>query len=43
MKIKEDSDASKEVDLLARVAYAWPVVEAIALYVEAMPGYSLHQ
>ena len=31
---------SKETDLMARVAYTFPVVETIGLYLEALPGYS---
>jgi Outer membrane protein beta-barrel domain len=33
--------ASKETDLMARVAYTFPVVETIGLYVDALPGYSI--
>jgi hypothetical protein len=33
-------DAVKETDLMARLAYTFPVVETIGLYVEALPGYS---
>jgi hypothetical protein len=33
--------AATEVDLMARVAYTFPVVETIGLYVEALPGFSL--
>jgi len=32
---------SKEYDLMARVAYSYPVVETIRLYAEVLPGYSL--
>ena len=32
--------AGKETDLMARVAYTFPVVETIELYVEVLPGYS---
>lgn len=32
--------AAKEYDLFARVAYSLTLVETIALYVEALPGYS---
>ena len=32
--------ASRQYDLMARVAYAFPVVETIAIYVEVLPGYS---
>ena len=32
--------AGKETDLMARVAYTFPVVETIGLYLEALPGYS---
>jgi hypothetical protein len=34
-------DAVRETDLLARLAYTFPVVDTIGLYVEALPGYSL--
>ncbi|HEX3904090.1 MAG TPA: hypothetical protein VH853_14720 [Polyangia bacterium] len=33
--------AAKEYDLMARVAYTFPVVETIGIYLEALPGYSL--
>ena len=33
--------ASKETDLMARVAYTFPVVETIGVYVAALPGYSI--
>jgi len=33
--------ASKETDLMARVAYTFPIVEATGLYVAALPGYSI--
>jgi hypothetical protein len=32
---------SREFDLMARVAYAYQIVETIALYGEALPGFSL--
>ncbi len=32
--------AVRETDLMARLAYTFPVVETIGLYVEALPGYS---
>jgi hypothetical protein len=32
---------SKETDLMARVAYTFPVEETIGLYVAALPGYSI--
>jgi hypothetical protein len=42
VKPKEDPEAgAKEYDLMARVAYALPVVDTIAVYAEALPGYSL--
>ena len=34
-------DAVRETDLMARLAYTFPVVDTIGLYVEALPGYSL--
>jgi len=46
VKAKDDAavggsnDPAKEVDVMARVAYTLPVVESIALYAEALPGYS---
>jgi len=33
--------AVRETDLMARLAYSFPIVETIDLYVEALPGYSL--
>jgi hypothetical protein len=33
--------ANKETDLMARLAYTFPIVETIGLYVEALPGYSI--
>lgn len=33
--------AMKEFDFMARVAYAYRVIEAIAVYAEALPGFSL--
>ncbi len=33
--------AVRETDLMARLAYTFPIVETIGLYVEALPGYSL--
>jgi len=46
VKPKEDPittspPASKEVDLMARVAYAYPFADTIAIYGEVLPGYSL--
>ena len=32
--------AGKETDLMARVAYTFPIVETIGLYVAVLPGYS---
>jgi len=32
--------ATKETDLMARIAYTFPVVETIGLYVAVLPGYS---
>jgi hypothetical protein len=31
----------REIDLMGRLAYTFPIVETIGLYVEALPGYSL--
>jgi hypothetical protein len=42
VKAKDDpGDAAKEVDLMARLAYTFPVVDTISLYAEVLPGYSL--
>jgi hypothetical protein len=42
VKPKEDGGAgATQYDLMARVAYALPVADTIALYAEALPGYSL--
>ena len=32
---------STQLDLMARLAYAFPVVETISVYAELLPGYSL--
>jgi Outer membrane protein beta-barrel domain len=37
----EVGDAAKQYDLMARVAYTFPVVDNIALYAEVLPGYSI--
>jgi len=37
----DDTGGVHEIDLLARLAYEYPVVETIRLYGEALPGYSL--
>jgi hypothetical protein len=34
-------DSKKEYDLMARIAYAYAVVPKVAVYAEALPGYSL--
>jgi hypothetical protein len=34
-------DAMKEFDLMARVAYAYRIVDTISVYAELLPGYSL--
>lgn len=36
----EGADGVKQIDILARLAYEYPVVEAIRVYAEALPGYS---
>jgi len=41
--ITTDPPASREIDAMLRVAYAYPLVDTIALYAEALPGYSLVQ
>jgi len=44
VKGKDDSnDASKEWDLMARIAYEYPVIPKLAIYVEVLPGYSIVQ
>ena len=35
------SDAGKQLDLLVRVAYAYPIVDTISVYAEVLPGYSI--
>jgi hypothetical protein len=37
----DDSGGVKQIDILARLAYEYPVVETIRVYAEALPGYSL--
>lgn len=44
--IKEDvagasPDAATEIDLMARIAYAYHVIPALAVYAEVLPGYSI--
>ena len=41
--ITTDPAASREIDVMVRVAYAYQIVDTIALYGEALPGYSLVQ
>jgi hypothetical protein len=41
--ITTDPPAAKEIDAMVRVAYAYQLVDTIALYAEALPGYSLVQ
>jgi hypothetical protein len=41
VKGKDDSDASKQIDLLARIAYAYDVMPKLAVYAEVLPGYSI--
>jgi hypothetical protein len=41
VKDKTSSSTAKQFDLMARVAYAYPVVETISIYAEVLPGYSL--
>jgi hypothetical protein len=33
--------ASTEYDVMGRLAYTFPIIETVALYLEALPGYSL--
>jgi hypothetical protein len=37
----DDTGGVRQIDILARVAYEYPVVETIRVYAEALPGYSL--
>jgi hypothetical protein len=37
----QTTDASKAVDLLARIAYVYPVMPQLGVYAEVMPGYSI--
>lgn len=42
VKPKEQTGAAaQQIDVMARVAYAYRVVDTIALYAEVLPGYSL--
>ena len=41
VKAKTDSQAAKQLDVLARVAYAYQPVDTISVYAEVLPGYSL--
>ena len=41
--ITTDPAASREIDVMVRLAYAYQIVDTIALYGEALPGYSLVQ
>ncbi len=41
VKDKTQSKAAKELDVLARVAYAYQPVDTISVYAEVLPGYSL--
>ena len=41
--ITTDPAASREIDAMVRVAYAYQIVDTIALYGEVLPGYSLVQ
>jgi len=34
-------DMSRELDVMARVAYAYPIVEGVRIFAEVLPGYSL--
>ncbi|HJX64960.1 MAG TPA: outer membrane beta-barrel protein [Polyangia bacterium] len=35
------SDSATELDIMARIAYAYHVIPALAIYAEVMPGYSI--
>ncbi len=37
----EEDTAVKQIDILARLAYEYPVVETIRVYAEVLPGYSM--
>jgi len=37
----DDNPGVKQIDVLVRLAYEYPVVETIRVYAEALPGYSL--
>ena len=41
VKPKTVSDGAKQVDLLARVAYAYRLPEGLSVYAEVLPGYSM--
>jgi hypothetical protein len=41
VKDKTTSEVAKQLDLLARVAYAYRPVDTIAVYAEVLPGYSM--
>jgi hypothetical protein len=41
VKDKMSSDVAKELDILARVAYAYRPADTITVYAEVLPGYSL--
>jgi hypothetical protein len=42
VKAKDSSlNAARQIDLLARVAYAYPIAEGSRIYAEVLPGYSL--
>jgi hypothetical protein len=39
--ITTDPAASREIDAMLRIAYAYPILDTISLYGEVLPGYSL--
>jgi hypothetical protein len=42
VKAKDSSlNAARQIDLLVRVAYAYPIAEGSRIYAEVLPGYSL--
>ena len=44
VQTKEESPgAARQIDLMARLAYAYPVAETIEIFAEVLPGYSLIQ
>lgn len=40
VKDKNDAQAAKQIDIFARIAYAYRPIESVTLYAELLPGYS---